>query len=119
MKNLLSMLFVISSTFSVFSQTDITDYLEGRSFKNEQTGLVVKYGYISQLNTNGITFINSYGDKHYFMNCSTQKSSDNRYAVFTNCMNPETGSGVGKIFAYRNKIVIVASDGEMVYELMD
>jgi hypothetical protein len=34
-------------------------------------------------------------------------------------MNPETGSGVGKIFAYRNKIVILASDGEMVYELMD
>ena len=53
------------------------------------------------------------------MNCSTQKSSDNRYAVFTNCMNPESGSGVGKIFAYRNKIIIVASDGEMVYELMD
>jgi hypothetical protein len=118
MRNILLLIF-ITSTFSVFSQTDITDYLEGRSFKNEQTGLVVKYGYISQLNTNGITFINSYGDKHYFMNCSTQKSTDNRFVVFTNCMNSETGNGVGKIVAYRNKIVIIASDGEMVYELID
>lgn len=114
-------LFFIAFIFSIgiYSQTDITDYLEGRSFKNEQTGLVVKYGYISQLNTYGITFINSYGDKHYFMNCTVEESSDNRFAIFTDCMNPNSGGGIGKIVAYRNKIVIIASDGEMVYNLID
>jgi hypothetical protein len=34
-------------------------------------------------------------------------------------MNVETGGGVGKIVAYRNKIIIIASDGEMEYELMN
>jgi hypothetical protein len=111
--------FLLTSSFSLFSQTDIVDYLEGRKFQNSRTGLIVSYGYISHLNTSGMTFRNSYGDKFYFMNCSIEKSSDERFAIFTDCMNVETGGGVGKIVAYRNKLVIIASDGEMVYELIN
>ncbi len=111
--------FLLTFSCSLFSQTDIVDYLEGRKFQNARTGLIVKYGYISHLNTSGMTFTNSYGDNHYFMNCDVQKSSDDRFAIFTSCMNVETGGGVGKIVAYRNKIIIIASDGEMEYELMN
>jgi hypothetical protein len=118
MKNA-GLFFLLISSINLFSQTDIVDYLEGRKFKNARTGLVVTYGYISHLNTSGMKFTNSYGDNHYFMNCTIEKSSDERFAVFTDCMNVETGGGVGKIIAYRNKLVIVASDGEMVYELVN
>jgi hypothetical protein len=33
-------------------------------------------------------------------------------------MNPESGSGVGTIYAYRTKIIVKASDGQMQYDLI-
>jgi hypothetical protein len=33
-------------------------------------------------------------------------------------MNPESGSGVGTVYAYRTKIIVRASDGQMQYDLI-
>jgi hypothetical protein len=52
------------------------------------------------------------------MNCSVQESDDNSYALFTNCMNPDNGNGLGEIYAYRKKIIVVASDGKREYNLI-
>lgn len=118
MKKTILFLIPFFYTSNLFSQTSIENYLEGKKFKNAQTGLVIQYGYISSLNTYGITYTNGYGDKFYFMNCSSSVSSDETYVVFTECMNPQNGSGVGAIYAYRSKIIVRASDGQMQYDLM-
>lgn len=80
--------------------------------------MTIQYGYISSLNTYGITFINKYGNKFYFMNCTKQVSSDESYIILTSCINPDDGSGVGTIYAGRSKIIVKASDGQMEYELV-
>lgn len=118
MKKLLFVLICLVYSFSSFGQSRIEDYLEGKKFKNSSTGLVIQYGYISSLNTYGITFTNSYGNKFYYMNCSKQVSSDETYMILTNCLNPDSGSGVGTIYAYRTKIIVRASDGQMQYDLI-
>ena len=118
MKKAICFLFLIICTSNLFSQTKIEDYLEGRKFKNAATGLVLQYGYISSLNTNGITYTNGYGDKFYFMNCSKRVSSDETYMVLTECMNPQNGSGLGTIYAYRTKVIVKASDGQLEYDLV-
>lgn len=118
MKKAILFLNLIICTLNLFSQTKIEDYLEGRKFKNAATGLVLQYGYISSLNTNGITYTNGYGDKFYFMNCSKRVSSDETYMVLTECMNPQNGSGLGTIYAYRTKVIVKASDGQLQYDLV-
>jgi hypothetical protein len=89
--------------------------VEGKYFRNSQTGLRVKYGYISSLNTYGITFVNSYENKFYYMNCSERLSSDEQYMELTNCMSPDDGSGIGDIDVYKDRIVINARDGSLTY----
>ena len=118
MKKLLLFVICFVYSFSSFGQSRIEDYLEGKKFKSSSTGLVIQYGYISSLNTYGITFTNSYGNKFNYMNCSKQVSSDESYMILTNCMNPESGSGVGTVYAYRTKIIVRASDGQMQYDLI-
>ena len=118
MKKAILFLNLIICTINLFSQTKIEDYLEGRKFKNAGTGLILQYGYISSLNTNGITFTNGYGDKFYFMNCSKRISSDGTFMVLTECMNPQNGSGLGTIYAYRTKLIVKASDGQLQYDLV-
>lgn len=118
MKKLILLFILFISSYNLFSQTKIEDYLEGRKFKNDESGLIIQYGYISSLNTYGITFTNRNGAKFYFMNCSKQASSDESYMIFTSCMNPDDGSGVGTIYASRTKIIVKASDGQMQYDLV-
>jgi hypothetical protein len=88
MKKLLLVIICFVYSLNSFSQSRIEDYLEGKKFKNSSTGLIIQYGYISSLNTYGITFTNGYGNKFYYMNCSKQVSSDETYMIFTNCMQP-------------------------------
>ena len=109
---LLITFFVISNTYS---QSSIENYLEGKKYQNSSTGLIINYGYISSMNTYGITFTNGYGNKFYFMNCNSEVSDDESCVVFTNCLNPENGNGVGTIYAYRSKIIVDADDGRLVY----
>jgi hypothetical protein len=99
-----------------YSQS-VDEFVEGRYFKNSQTGLRLKYGYISSLNTYGLTFKNSYGNEFYFMNCSQEFSSDRQYMELTNCMRPTDGSGVGFVKVYKDRIIISNDDGNLTYYL--
>ena len=38
--------------------------------------------------------------------------------VLTECMNPQNGSGLGTIYAYRTKLIVKASDGQLQYDLV-
>lgn len=105
------------SSFNAASQSRIEMMIEGKSFKNSTTGLSIKYGYISPLNTYGITFINKNGVKFYFMNCDKNVSSDELSMTLRSCMNPNDGSGVGTIYIFPRKVIVQASDGRMVYDL--
>jgi len=118
MKKIVLSIAILFTVLTAFSQSKIENYLEGKKYQNSQTGLIIQFGYISALNTNGFTFTNSNDAKFYFMNCSVEVSSDETFAVFTDCMNPDNGGGVGKIYAYKTKIIIVAADGKLVYNLI-
>ena len=107
-----------STTASSYNRIEsVRDFVEGKYFRNSQTGLRVKYGDISSLNTYGITFVNSYENKFYYMNCSERLSSDEQYMELTNCMSPEDGSGIGDIDVYKDRSVINARDGSLTYYL--
>jgi hypothetical protein len=106
-------------TFEAVGQSRIEMMIEGKSFKNTDTGLSIKYGYISSLNTYGITITNKNGAKFYFMNCDKNVSSDELSMTLRSCMNPYDGSGVGTIYIFPKKVIVQASDGRMVYELED
>lgn len=110
---------LLGLSFSSFGQSRIEMMIEGKKFKNAQTGLVIQYGYISPLNTYGITFTNKNGVKFYFMNCDRNVSSDELSMILRSCMNPDDGSGVGTIYVYPKRIIIQASDGRMVYEIIE
>ena len=63
MKKLLSIVFMLY--FSLITSTyaqGIREYVEGKFYKNQQTGRSIKFGYISSLNTSGITFKDSDGN---------------------------------------------------------
>jgi len=104
-------------TFKAIGQSRIEMIIEGKSFKNTDTGLSIKYGYISSLNTYGITFTNKNGAKFYFMNCDKNVSSDELSMTLRSCMNPNDGSGVGTIYVFPKRVIIQTSDGRMIYEI--
>ena len=109
------------SSLQSVSQLGLKDWLEGKKFKHRDNGLVVQYGYISSLNTYGFTFTNAYYNKFYFINCSSEITSDQTYGVFSECINPDNGSGIGKARVYRSskKIVIGDASGEFTYYLVE
>jgi len=112
-------IFIYSSKITIaqsFSQ-NIEEFAEGKYYKNSQTGLKVKYGYISSLNTYGLTFKNSYGNEFFFINCTQKFSSDKQYMQLTNCMSPDDGSGVGQVGVYKDKIIISTNEGSLTYYL--
>ncbi|MFM7645550.1 MAG: hypothetical protein ACKO41_02440 [Sphingomonadales bacterium] len=115
--SLILLFLLIAMSFNGFGQSRIEMMIEGKKFKNEQTGLVIQYGYISPLNTYGVTFTNKNGVKFYFMNCDRNVSSDELSMILRSCMNPNDGSGVGTFYVYPKRIIIQASDGRMVYEI--
>ena len=90
--------------FALFAQTNIENYVEGRKYKDRKTGLIMQYGYISHLNTYGITFTNTYGTKYYHINCSKRVSSDETFMVLDDCLNPDDGSSMGKFYVYKTYI---------------
>ena len=117
-------LFTIAFTICLFQlataqnySQSVDEFVEGKYFKNSQTGLRLKYGYISSLNTYGLTFKNSYGNEFYFMNCSQEFSSDRQYMELTNCMRPTDGTGVGIVKVSKDRIIISNSDGNLSYYL--
>lgn len=111
----------VSTGGNTYTNTDISikDWVDGRKFKCSSNGLLLKYGYISSLNTYGFTFTNSYNNDFYFINCSVESNTGESIGVFTNCINPEDGSGIGVATVYRNlsKIVVGDNSGQFTYYL--
>jgi uncharacterized protein (TIGR02145 family) len=99
----------------VFSQLDLKSYIEGRVYTNEANQITMKYGYISSLNTYGFTMTKKNGAPIYFMNCSSQISSDETFGVFSNCLNPENGAGLPSTRVYRDKIILSGNDGQLIF----
>ncbi|MGV1013007.1 MAG: hypothetical protein ACOYBS_11215 [Flavobacterium sp.] len=103
------------------SEINLKDWLEGRKFQCSSNGLIIEYGYISSLNTYGFTFTNSYNNEFYFINCSTESNTAETIGIFSNCLNPENGSGIGVAKVYRNlnKIVVGDLSGQFTYNLIE
>jgi hypothetical protein len=91
----------------------VKDFVEGKYYKNQETGRSIKYGYISSLNTYGLTFKDSGGQLAYFMNCTVELSNDEQYMELTYCMSPATGGTLGKFGVYKDRIVMYGNDGSL------
>lgn len=101
----------------IFSQGGIEFQVEGKQFKNNETGLSIQYGYISQWNTYGLTFTNKNGAVFYFINCTKDISSDGNSMILTQCRNLNDESA-GTVYVYPNRIIQSYPDGRFVYELV-
>ena len=110
---------ILSHAQSYNSNQSVEVFAEGRWYYNSETKSKVKYGYISPLNTYGLTLKTSKGNTGYFMNCSINFSSDKQYMELTGCMNPETGGGVGRVGFYKDRIIFSGDDGKLTYYLED
>jgi hypothetical protein len=104
MKKIFLLAFGIIAFINLFSQTSIENYVEGRKYKDRKTGLIIQYGYISSLNTYGLTFTNTYGRKYYHINCSKRISSDKSFMVLEGCLNLDDGLSMGKFYVYQSYI---------------
>lgn len=102
-------------TIDYNSNQSIDKFAEGKWYYNSQNGSKVKYGYITSLNTYGLTLKTSSGNVGYLMNCSMGISRDNQYMELTRCMNPETGGGVGTARFYKDRIIFSGDDGDLTY----
>jgi hypothetical protein len=116
MKNLsFLLLFITQFIYSQNSNQSVRDFVEEKYFTNQETGRSIKFGYISSLNTYGLTFKDSGGNLAYFMNCSVNISSNNQYMALTYCMSPITGDTMGKIGVYKDKMILYGTDGSLVF----
>jgi hypothetical protein len=104
-------------TFSQNSNQSVRDFVEEKYFSNQETGRSIKFGYISSLNTYGLTFKDSEGNLAYFMNCTIDISKNNQYMALTFCMSPVTGDSLGKIGVYKDRMIWYGTDGSLVFYL--
>lgn len=121
MKKFLLLTITFISILSSFAQSDIEFYIEGRKYRNDATGMIIQYGNITSLNTMGLTLTNKNGVKFYFMNCYRRIASDGSFMLFRDCLNPENGSGIGEVYAYKNKFIIenFPQFGELEFNLIN
>jgi hypothetical protein len=102
------------------AQSRIEMLIEGRKFVNSQTGLVFRYGYISSMNTYGVTISNSNSSGINYINCSTNVASDESYMIITNCFDPNTGSGgFSRAVVGSRRAILSFSDGQLEFEIVD
>ena len=106
--------FLLSS--NSFAQT-VRELIEGKYFENSQRGYSFKYGYISSLNTYGITVKTPDGGLADFINCTVNESSDGQYMVLTYCFSPITNGTLGKIEIYKDRLILNGSDGTLTFYL--
>ena len=110
-------LFTQQSNFAQDNQQSVRDFVEGKYFKNHQTGRSIKYGYISSLNTYGLTFKDTEGNLAYFINCTLELSSDEQYMELTFCMSPVTGGTLGRFVVSKDKMTMYGTDGTLTFYL--
>lgn len=102
------------------AQSQIEMLIEGRKFVNSQTGLVFRYGYISSLNTYGVTISNSNSNGIDYINCSTNVASDESYMIITSCFDPNTGSGgFSRAVVGSRRAILSFSDGQLEFQIVD
>jgi hypothetical protein len=118
MKKILVLFFLslLSFVHNSYSQ-NVREFVEGKYFKNQQTGRSIKFGFISSLNTSGLTFKDSEGNIANFVNCRIDMSRDEQYMVLTNCMSNVTGGTLGKIVVYKDRLIWNGSDGSLTFYL--
>ena len=103
-----------------FAQSRIEMFVENRKYVNDQTGLVFRYGYISSLNTYGVTLSNANSSGINYINCSKDVASDESYMILSNCFDPNTGSGgFSRAVVGSRRAILSFSDGELEFELVD
>jgi len=119
MKKIFLLAFGIIAFINLFSQTNIENYIEGRKFKNAESGVVMEYGYIPSLNTKGISYTNQNGKDYVF--CSKKISSDGTYMVLTRCIDQQNESVSGIMYFYRTKVIVKEpdSDRRLQFDLVD
>jgi len=117
MKKITFIIFYLTFSLMLNAQSSqsIDEFAEGRWYYNSQNGSKVKYGYISSLNTYGLTLKTSNGYVGYFMNCSISFSRDRQYMELTGCMNPDNGGGVGIASFYKDRVIFSGDDGDITY----
>jgi hypothetical protein len=114
---LFNLILILSIFFPIliFGQGGIEFQVEGKEFKNNETSLIIKFGYISVWNTYGLTFTNKNGSVFYFINCTKNISSDGNSMILAKCRNLNDESG-GTVYVYPNKIIQSYPDGRLVFE---
>lgn len=118
-KILLAFIFLGSLQLSM-AQSQIEMMIEGRKFVNNQTGLVFRYGYISSLNTYGVTISNSNSSGVNYINCSKNVASDESYMILTDCFDPNTGSGgFSRAVVGSRRAILSYSDGQLEFQIVD
>ncbi len=116
--NCFILIFIFCNSLKTFGQSRIEQLIEGKEFKNAETGLTIQYGYISTWNTYGVTFKNKNGAKFYFINCSKTVASDQESMILTQCRDLDD-KGSGKIYIYPRKIIQVYPDGRFVFDIVE
>ena len=93
------------------SEDDVRIYMQDKWFSNPN-GLKIKYGYISELNTYGISIKNKHDNTSYFINVNIQTMGS--YAILSG-MSTEDGSNF-KLRLYRDKIIVgYGEPGELTF----
>lgn len=119
-KVLIFLVSLLGSLQLSMAQSQIEMLIEGRKFVNSQTGLVFRYGYISSLNTYGVTISNPNLSGVNYINCSKNVATDESYMILTGCFDPNTGSGgFSRAIVGSRRAILSYSDGQLEFEIVD
>jgi hypothetical protein len=100
---LISILSLTTKAQSVFkTESDVMQYMEGKTFYSNENSMKISYGYISAANTYGITIENKKGASFYYINCEITA-----YGSFCDIygMSPDNGENFG-FRAFKDKLVV-------------
>ena len=116
MKKIILSIYLLLTIFTSNAQTklftkddDVRVYMENKWFSNPN-GLKINYGYISELNTYGITVKNKHNAKFYYINVNINISYDGTYAKL-NGMSGLDGTDL-RFRVYKGKLVVAYGEPE-------
>jgi hypothetical protein len=92
-----------TNTLLVFrKESDVRQYMEGKTFYSNDDGLKISYGYVSSANTYGITIENANGASFYYINCSIRANGS---FCDINGMSPDNGENFS-FRAFKDRLVV-------------
>lgn len=99
---LFTILFITSYAQSPYtSETEVIHFLDGKTFA-DGSGMTISYGYISSINTYGITITNKLGNKFIYFNCDIKPRGS--YCDIYG-MSPSNGETFG-FRAFKDRLVV-------------